>query len=754
MDNQIDVSNPLAAPQVPLPAALDPSQNGTQNPLAVSTPVASGAPGTPAAPSAPGQSFTPQPAAQPATQNPMTPAKAAPAAAPAAPGSFAQKLLQAIGGVLSAAQSTGQVVAAKDPQAELVRQQQAALEQKKYQAEQARLAQERQDKLTEEQQIQKRADDESAARIAETNVRTVAARSADYRQGQDYMQKQVARGQADLKSMEGAEVPAEVIQSGIDGGQINALLQQGKINTHQYTVIPTGLKTTGVDENGNAKSDYVYDVVKVPDKWTPTDDQVARIQTVPGYEKFQKGTDMTGAQVLSALSQADTIKTTHDTMMKAREDADLAAFTEQQKADSAAFTKSGDWLRFLNTYHGDPVMAAQHILQDPTMSKKYSTSLYKDVMGQFATEKDPTGVSGYSTMLHQWQEDANNRLKIVTNNEGAGTGMIGGSAMTDRMKANIAGLPKDKQAVVNRYDAPTQASLYSVAFGPGDVSIDAFPNRVSGKSGQLDRAHAEGVIRQLNPNWSEQQYKQTQAAYKQVTFGRNGQDVETYNNLLDHMSNAQDVIEDSLRANNPKFLNSAINLAETQGWGTEAAKIQTALEPVKSEFESLMNNGHALHADQSALYNAIINPAETPAQLEAAFKNFGATGAVRLLGLNDQYMKIAGQKLPGILRKETMESAKHLNLDPKTMQELGSLNSGDTLFHNPNWTPGTPEEQQQSVDTQQQQQQAGAQAAQATAQQLISSGKSPQGYTGIALNKADGSWHWHDGQMKDLGRVQ
>ena len=284
--------------------------------------------------------------------------------------------------------------------------------------------------------------------------------------------------------------------------------------------------------------------------------------------------------------------------------------------------------------------------------------------------------------------------------------------------------------------------------------MPAFPNRVSGKSGQLDRAHAEGVIRQLNPNWSEQQYKQTQAAYKQVTFGRNGQDVETYNNLLDHMSNAQDVIEDSLRANNPKFLNSAINLAETQGWGTEAAKIQTALEPVKSEFESLMNNGHALHADQSALYNAIINPAETPAQLEAAFKNFGATGAVRLLGLNDQYMKIAGQKLPGILRKETMESAKHLNLDPKTMQELGSLNSGDTLFHNPNWTPGTPEEQRQSVDTQQQQQQAGAQAAQATAQQLISSGKSPQGYTGIALNKADGSWHWHDGQMKDLGRVQ
>lgn len=753
MDNQVDVSNPLAGPSVPLAATLDPSQNGSQNPLAVQTPGQPTA-SAPAAPTAPGQSFT-APAATGQPANPMTPAQpAAPATSKPAPGSFAQKLLQAIGGVLSAAQGTTQVLGAKDPAQALAEQQQRQDQLNKQKADAARMAQDRTDKLTQEQQIQKRADDEAASRIAETNVRTIAARSADYRQGQEYMQKQVAQGQNDLKSMEGAEVPAEVIQHGVDGGQINSLLQQGKINTHEYTVIPSGLKTSGVDADGNPKSDYVYDVVKVPDKWTPTDDQISRIQTVPGYEKFQKGTDMTGAQVLAALSQADTIKTSHDTMEKARTEAGLANFTEEQKADSAAFTKSGDWLRYLNTYGGDPVKAAQHILQDKDMAKKYSTSLFKDVMGQFATEKDPTGVSGYSTMLHQAQEDANNRLKIVTANDG-GLQVPGGGAMTDEMRAHIAALPKDKQAVVSKYDAPTQASLYSVAFGPGDLDFDkTFPSRVSAKSGQIDSAHALGVIRQLNPNFSPQQYKLTANAYKQATYGRNGQDIETYNNLLDHMSNAQDVIEDTLRQANPKFLNHALNLAESEGWGTEATKIQTALEPVKTEFESLMNNGHALHADQVKLYDAMVNPASRPDQLEAAFKNFGATGAVRLLGLNDQYRKIAGNNLPGILRKETIDSAKHLNLDSKTMQQLGTLNSGDTLFHNPNWTPGTPEQQQQSVDTQQQQKQAQAESAKTIATQAISQGKAPQGTYGIGVDKVTGNWYYVNQQGQHLGQVQ
>lgn len=633
-----------------------------------------------------------------------------------APGSFAQKLLAAVGGVLTnmgdASQASkglrpgegalagiNNTLAAGDARIEA---------QKRYNTEQAQKEQARQDALTQQDRINKRADDEAAANIAKTTSRTLHNRTADYIMGDEQLDRTVTRDQHDLQTLESGDVPATVIQRGVDGNNINALIQQGKANGHEYIYKASGTKTVGTNEDGKPVRALVYDIVEVPQKWTPDKDQIARIKTVPGYEKYVPGTEMPGAQVAAVLSQADTIRTTKDMMNRARADAGLETAKTENEVDQAQFAKSGDWLRYLNTYKGNPVQAAQHILSDPVMAKKYP-GLYNDVMHQFATVKDPTGTTEYETMRHQYETEAEQRIKDASNGQG-GAAVPGGGAMTDDMKANIASLSKDKQAVVSKYDAPTQASLYSVAFGPGDVSIDAFPNRVSGKSGQLDRAHAEGVIRQLNPNWSEQQYKTTQAAYKQVTFGRNGQDVETYNNLLDHMSNAQDVIEDSFRHENPKALNVAINALEKNGWGTEATKIQTALEPVKTEFESLMNNGHALHADQQKLYDAMVNPAETPAQLETAFKNFGATGAVRLLGLNDQYKKIAGKNLPGILRKETLDSAKHLNLDPNTMKQLGTLNTGDTLFHNPNWTPGTPEEQQQNTDTVQQQQQASAEA--------------------------------------------
>jgi hypothetical protein len=673
-------------------------------------------------------------------------------AAPKSPanGSFGMKLLSAIGGVLSGFGTTVQNAnaAAIDPAAELKRQD--ALQQQK--AKMAQETQVRQDRLAQENHLNEREDAEAHVRIAESNARLHASQTAAYTQGEDFIDKRIAQGQHDLQSMEGAEVPAEVLQHGVDEGQMTALLNQGKINGYEYTAIPSGAKVVGTNADGNPVRQMTYDIVKVPETWHPTDDQIARIKTVPGYEKFQKGTIMPGSQVLSALSQADTIKTTHDAMDKARTEADLGKFSEEQKAASAQFVKSGDWLRYLNAYSGDPVKAAQHILTDPAMAQKYSTSLYRDVMSQFATEKDLTGVSGYSTMLHQQQEDANNRIKAVNTGLGQTPGV--GGAMTDEMKANIAALPKDKQTVVSKYDAPTQAALYSVAFGPGDTDFDrVFPNRVSAKSNQIDAAHALGVIKQLRPNWSQQQYKQTGKAYHEITFGRNGQDVETYNNLLDHMSNAQDVIESTFRHENPKFLNSAINLAETQGWGTQATQLQTSLEPVKTELESLMNNGHALHADQQKLYDAMINPASTPAQLETAFKTFGATGIIRLLGLNDQYKKIAGQNVPGLLRKEAVESAKHLALDDKTMGYIKSLNSGDTLFHNPNWTPGTPEEQVQTVDTQKQQQLAASESAHTLATQAFQSGKQPQGSVGI-MQGSDNNWYYADAQRKLLSRVQ
>lgn len=753
MDTGINVANPLENAPIPvaaLPNSANPITSEGQTVQPGPAPLAAATP----SPAPTSQNLDPfgNPAPQPSRPQPPAPK--------AAPGSFAQKLLSAIGGVLQTANATVSSIGNADanpntPLGGVERQiaaDNARIEaQKRYQAEQAQKAQARQDLLTEQQRIQQREDDEAHARIAESNARVHTTQQSAYYQNEADMEKRVTQGQADLKSMTTAEVPAQVIQHGVDDGNMTALLNEGKINGYEYTAIPTGTKVIGT-ENGSPKSVFTYDIVKVPQQWTPTDDQIARIKTVPGYEKFQKGTVLTGAQVLSALTQADTIRATHDTMNAARAASGIAEMKANQETENAQFSKSGDWLRFLNTYSGNPVQAAQHILSDPGMAKKYP-GLFNDVMKQFATTKDPTGTTEYETMRHQYATEAEARVKDAMNGQG-GLATSGGGAMTDAMKANIGALSKDKQAIIDKYDGATKAALYSIAFGPGDMSLDVFPNRVSAKSGQLDKEHAGGVIKQLTDGrWSEQQYRLTSSAYKEITSGRSGQDAAMYSNLLEHMSNAQDVIEDSLRAANPRFLNSAINLAETQGWGNEATKIQTALAPVMEEFSRLMSGGHALHADQQALYQKLTDPAATPSQLEAAFKNFGATGIIRLEQINGQYKRVAGNNIPGLVTRDAIEAAKHLNLDPVTQKKLSGFNSAGTIFANPQWNP-SQEEVKQTDDTAAQQKQALAEQVKVIAQQAMSTGKAPQGTAGIAISPTDQNWYYVDAQHKPLQRVQ
>src|ERR1700676_2464869 len=125
MDNKIDVSNPLAQAGSGAPAPgstpID-SVNAPANP--VSSPLDPGT--TPASMSVTG---TPNnPAGTPQTPNPIHPAPQP--SVPQRPGSFGQKLLSAIGGVLTGLQGVGQVALAPDHMAELARQQKVAADQK------------------------------------------------------------------------------------------------------------------------------------------------------------------------------------------------------------------------------------------------------------------------------------------------------------------------------------------------------------------------------------------------------------------------------------------------------------------------------------------------------------------------------------------------------------------------------------------------------------------------------------------------
>lgn len=267
-------------------------------------------------------------------------------------------------------------------------------------------------------------------------------------------------------------------------------------------------------------------------------------------------------------------------------------------------------------------------------------------------------------------------------------GMIQGGGgtvvMSDEMKTKIAALAPDKQAIIGKYDANTQAALMSVMESPGDIDFDKlFPPSPRPKSGILSGQQAEGILTQMIPGGFKMgEYKRMQAAYKDATEGKDGQAIQNYGNVLQHMGAAQDVVEKYKSGReSAKFLNTGLNKLQNAGFGTEAKEIQASLVPIQSEFSLLMSGGFSPKKEEGEAIQTVLDPAATPSQLEAAFKVFGNTGTIRLDNINESYKRSSrGRDLPGIVSQSTVDAARHLNLEPAAQARLNKFNVGGSFF--------------------------------------------------------------------------
>jgi hypothetical protein len=448
--------------------------------------------------------------------------------------------------------------------------------------------------------------------------------------------------------------------------------------------VPTGQK----DADGNEIMRTLYSAVPSTGSATLDKETIDRINKF--YPKADLKPDKDGKVIMDDTQaawlnqQALNNEVTQRAADSSRVESELKDFTNEQKLarDKAMDKIQPDWGIALGKAGNDPFLALAHMQKDPAMVKKYGQGIQTPVMDIYGGAKE------WETMRHDRETEIAKRLEIAQ--QGAGGANV---TMTDWMKQNIAALPQDSQKLISKYSPNLQASLYAVAFGPGDADFDStFPPRTTAKSGQMDRETALGIITQLTKGkWSEGNYKNMQQAYKNISTGEDGASIAMYNNVLKHASLAQDVIEGASNLRKAQVLDKGINWLQTHGYGTEATDIAASLLPVKQEFEQLMSK-HALTADEKSMYDKLFDPAATPNQLETLFKNIGATGAVRLQGINDRYARSSGGvNVPGLVTKETMDAANHLNLSPNTMGVLKRFNVGDSLFNNSKWAPPTQE---------------------------------------------------------------
>lgn len=579
-----------------------------------------------------------------------------------------------------------------------------------YQQEQKAQQQARQDKLNqqavENKIAQQRADDEhnaalgldpkSKAMIGHENAQMVYEQTLTHQIGDAEIQRSVDDGTKLFNNLTSGENPAPVIAKDLTSGELQTQLAQNKINPTEVHAYPTGRKVVGEDKDGNPITQTTYSVAgNVPSK--KIDAQTASFlnKYLPG-QNIQEGQELTGAQFGTLTQQASSVAAATAARNKTIEDAGGDA----KKLEEVNL--GPEWNNALANAKNDPFRALTNLENNPTVKQKYP-NLASDVMQAYGGPKE-------------WESMRENRVKDAIEQQKVNQEKVteAGSIIPDDVKAKIANLKPDQQAVLNKY--PNEAgAIMAVALGPGDLDFDKiFPVRLTKGAPGINAQTAINAIKAINPNWSEQQYKQMGTAFKDITTGPIGKQVSQYNNVLKHAAILQDTLDNSSRAKNPRFLNTAINAVQTQGWGDEATKINTEVTAVKDEYEGLMNAGYKPSDTEQQIYNQIVNGSATLGQVKTFNKAVGAVGAVRFEGLNDQYKRLSGQNVPGMLTKDTMDAARRLNLDSDTMRRLSSLDVGGSIFHNPDWKPASQTDIQQQTDNQQAQkvaQQAAAVAA-------------------------------------------
>lgn len=424
------ITNPGAPPTTPPsdqtnPTPPTPTTPPSSEPSPGSAPLAGGSPqpsagapplptvgtGTPSQPTAPAADNLSQKFGKALDNNPI----------PAGPGGWAKSILSAASTMLSGLGDSAEAGHNLSPgeggltglARTLQARNQRITEQKRYDQAQSQKNQERQDKLTQQDVENKREQLRTDAYISTTNAQMLHEKAATYQLGDAAIDKAVKEGVDQLAAMNTAAVPPTIIQHGVDAAQMHSLLDQGKINGHEYLPIPTGTKVEGFDKTtGTPIRAMTYDIASVPDTYTPSKDMVAQIRTVPGYENYQEGTVMSGAQTNLVMQQARNISTANAMRDKAMTDAGLQKIEDTKSLESAAFSKDGEWLNALGQAKGNPSVALAAMIQNSDIRKKYP-NLLSDVQKLYGGTDPKTGenigAKNIETIRNNFAEDATKR---------------------------------------------------------------------------------------------------------------------------------------------------------------------------------------------------------------------------------------------------------------------------------------------------------------------------------------------------------
>src|SRR5262249_46041835 len=85
-----------------------------------------------------------------------------------------------------------------------------------------------------------------------------------------------------------------------------------------------------------------------------------------------------------------------------------------------------------------------------------------------------------------------------------------------------------------------------------------------------------------------------------------------------------------------------------------------AMGAVKDEFETFLQNNHALTESDKKAAQQIMDENSSPAQVQAALKQMAKTALIRLDALNERYRTVVGENYPALITPDGAQAASKL----------------------------------------------------------------------------------------------
>lgn len=240
------------------------------------------------------------------------------------------------------------------------------------------------------------------------------------------------------------------------------------------------------------------------------------------------------------------------------------------------------------------------------------------------------------------------------------------------LKAAQAQEAKGKAA--EAFAAAHKTSTESVADG-GDPTLTHSTIVKGMLDGSVDITKAVGIFKdphareryiaeakQQDPSWSMQKYQDMMNMRTDLTKGKLGDQVMSFNTFLGHASSVSDDVN-KLRNTDSKLLNHSINWLRANATDNAiVAGMLPEIDATRAEFQNFISN-HALQKSEIERGEKLLSEDQSPAAMQAAIKDFMKVAVTRLGSVHSRVAKVFGDQTPQLIDPQNIQHLRDLGMD-------------------------------------------------------------------------------------------